>query len=116
MQVMTNENVTALIATASSAATVLRQVTTGKGAEDHAETNVRTLTQLTEIVESLAAQLKERQKSGDRLEVALQRVAGLKVRSANELVEQGNWKKLAGELQSIAQSALESEDAAPSMR
>jgi hypothetical protein len=103
-------SIDALIHTASSATSVLRQVTSGKDAEDHAGTNVRTLQQLTEILERMADELASRRAS-DRHEAALERIAGLKVRSAGELIEHGKWKKLAEELQSIAQSALNPEGA-----
>ena len=98
-------SVDALIHSASSATTVLKQVTSGKAAEDHAETNVRTLQQLTEILERMTGELTSRRAS-DRFQTALDRIAHLKVRSASELIEQGKWKKLADELQAIAQSAL----------
>lgn len=103
-------SVEALIHTASSATTVLKQVTSGKAAEDHAGTTVRTLQQLTEILERMMGELSNRRAS-DRFETALERIAALKVRSASELIEQGKWKKLAEELQSIAQSALNPESA-----
>ena len=98
-------SVDALIHTAASATTVLKQVTSGKAADDQAGTNVRTLQQLTEILERMSGELSNRRASG-RFETALERIAALKVRSASELIEQGKWKKLAEELQAIAQSAL----------
>lgn len=104
-------SVDALIQTAASATSVLKQVISGKAEEDHAETNVRTLQQLTNILERLSGELTSRHRTGGRHETALERIAELKVRSASELIEQGKWKKLAEELQSIAQSALNPEGA-----
>lgn len=103
-------SVEALIHTAASATTVLKQVTSGKAADDQAGTNVRTLQQLTEILERMTGELSNR-RANDRFGAALERIAGLQVRSAGELIEQGKWKKLAEELQSIAQSALNPEGA-----
>lgn len=111
MQATATTNVDTLIQTASSATSVLKQATSGKAAEDHAETNVRTLQQLTELLEGLSGELASRRRAGDRLETALDRIATLKVRSASELIEQGKWKKLAEELQAIAQNALNPEGA-----
>ena len=111
MQQAGTMSVEALIHSASNATHVLRQVTSGKAADTQAGTNVRTLQQLGEILERMAAELSERRRAGARHQAALDRIATLKVRSAGELIEQGRWKKLAEELQAIAQSAIDPEGA-----
>ena len=104
-------NVEDLIRSATTATEVLRQVTSGKAADTPAGTTVHTLQQLGEILERMGRELAERRRVGARHEAALDRIAGLKVRSAGELIEQGRWKKLAEELQEIAQSATDPEGA-----
>lgn len=100
-------SVEALIHAASNATSVLKQVTSGKQADASAGTNVRTLQQLTEILERMATELAQRRRVDHRHEAVLERIASLEVRGAGELIEQGKWKKLAEELQSAAQSAID---------
>jgi hypothetical protein len=104
-------SVEALIRSATTATQVLRQVTTGKAADAPAGTTVHTLQQLGEILERMSAELAQRRRAGARHEAALMRIAGLKVRGAGELIEQGRWKKLAEELQAVGQSAIDPEGA-----
>lgn len=96
-----------LMITATKIATSLKQHTDGHDVDKRTETTIGTLKAIMGLIESL-------QSSAMLRDAALRRIANLEVRGAPELIEARRWKELTAELQSLAESALDTERKRPS--
>ncbi len=103
---MTDDRVMLLVEKATKAAADMRRTVEGKPPEQNLGTNAASLSVLAAMLSDLSADVVQRRDRDRDHEAALSRIANLKVRGAAELIEQGNWKKLASELQAIAQEAV----------
>lgn len=103
--------------TATDAAAALRRaaretaiglgaVAEGKAEAHPLESDAKTFKGIARILDGLNAQIEERDATIKTLLGMHQRIADLRVRGATELLEQQNWRKIATELQAIAQEAI----------
>ncbi len=102
-----------LLATAAQAGASMKESLAGRPLTDMVNTNIATLAGLIQLIDGLAGHVQARRATADVRDMALSRIANLGIRGGTELVEQGNWRKIAGELQAIAESALRDEVAMP---
>lgn len=96
----------AVMETAARAMQALTEATHGKEVEASAGTTVGTLRQLNDLIGSLTAQLTVSIAIQREQTQALDRIASLKIRSAQQRFESGDWKSVTAELQSIATDML----------
>lgn len=95
-----------ITAQAAEMAAGLRGVAEGKEPTTVTHSDARTFANLASMLSTLALVVSEAKADVDRRTVALDRVANLRIRDATGLLEKQDWKKIATELQSIAQEAL----------
>ena len=103
------DRISLLVERASKVAGDMQKATAGKQPADGAGTNVASLQGIANMLTDLSGDIVRRRQAMSRFEVALERISTLKVRSATQLIEQGDWKKLCAELQSVAEEALRPE-------
>lgn len=70
-------------------------------------TNIGSLADMRAVIEALAVDLKRVQADRDRLRGRLSRIARLDLRGARALIEAGDWRRVADEMQAIAETALQ---------
>jgi hypothetical protein len=95
-----------LVAAASEAARGIGEVAGAKPNEAPLQSDARTFRGIATMLTGLCAEASQREEKVCALTAKLRRIANLEVRGAGELIEQGNWKRIASELQAIAQEAL----------
>lgn len=91
-----------LMITAAKIATSLKRHTDGHDVDKRTETTIGTLKAIMSLIENM-------QSSALLRDTALRRISNLEVRGAPELIEARRWKELTAELQSLAESALDTE-------
>lgn len=107
MNTVENAKTSQALELAELAVARMKEASSGKPPETITETNAQTFANLAEIMDSLVGIARQRAEERSAMRKALERIAALDVRSVSELLEQGNWKKLVSELQSIAQDTLD---------
>jgi Ser/Thr protein kinase RdoA (MazF antagonist) len=95
-----------LVVMAGRAAEGMLKVATGKEPQEATHSNAATFTAVGEMLNEMAAAARQQQATNKDLLAFMERIANLKVRGASELIERGEWKKIANELQAVAQEAL----------
>ena len=95
-----------LLELAGQAASRMKQASEGKDAKHVTRSDAGSIGAVAAMLETLVAALVERRAEDRRRTTALERIANLRVRSAVELLEKRDWKKLSAELQAIAEEAL----------
>lgn len=103
----------ALVAAAREAARGMGRIAADKPDETLLKTNAHTLRSVAGILTGLAAEMSRRPSTAERAHRALERIAALQIRGGAELLEHGDWKKIASELQAIAQDALSAKSSTP---
>jgi hypothetical protein len=91
---------------AGHALAALNEVIRGQEPDAPVPTNVSSLTDMRSVIEALVADLRRMQGDRDRLRGRLARIARLELRGARDLIETQNWKRVADEMQAIAETAL----------
>jgi uncharacterized protein YigA (DUF484 family) len=84
----------------------LGAVARGKAETHTLESDAKTFKGIARILDGLNEQLEERDALVDKLVAMHRRIADLQIRGATQLLEQQNWRKIATELQAIAQEAI----------
>ncbi len=92
---------------ATGAAVKMREAVRGHSKEAVAHATAGSLDAIASMLEALTTDIKRRRAQHARLVTALRRIADLEIRSAGELLERGDWKRIAGELQAIANEAIQ---------
>jgi hypothetical protein len=96
----------ALVAAAAEAARGMGEVAGSKPNETPLRSDARTFRGLATMLTGLVEEARRRDQRLDALGASLHRIANLQVRGAAELLERGDWKRIASELQAVAQEAL----------
>ena len=96
----------ALVNAAREAARGMGRIAADKPDDALLKTNAHTLRSVAGILTGLATEMGRIAPPAEKMARALDRIASLQVRGAAELLEHSDWKKIASELQAIAQDAL----------
>ena len=103
---MDEDRLGALVSAATRTAEGIGKVAGDKPDKTPLKSDANTFRGIATILNTLSAEARAGSDSCAQLRRTLQRIAMLEVRGATELIERGDWKKIVGELQSIAQDAL----------
>jgi len=95
-----------LAAEATKVAAQLNAVAANKAPEEPTHSNARSFGAVAQLLSQLASLMSAQQAETARLHAALDRIANLKVRAAESLLERQDWKALTVELQAIAQDTI----------
>ena len=106
-------NINELASQAAQAAEKMRHVESGKVPEAPLNSNAASLVAVANILTALSDYARQRNGNIEWATKALDRMANLEVRRAKQLVQDGEWKKLCEELQSLAQEAATKLKAVP---
>ncbi|MFW2828661.1 hypothetical protein [Sphingomonas sp. ID0503] len=101
---------------ARQAAAGMSAAAKGKPEEAALESDVRTFNGIAQMLEGLSKEVDERDKMIEKLKRMHHRIAELEIRGAAELFEKNDWRKIAGELQAIAQEALNIAEGRPTTK
>ena len=101
-----NSEVEELIETAKRVSLGMIKVAAAKPNDYPLNTNAETFRGAANILSALSLEVTRVEEHTAGLVAKLQRIAGLKVRDAQEAIERGDWKYLVEELQAVAQEAL----------
>jgi hypothetical protein len=100
------EKLDLLIRAAAEAARGMGAAAGEKPNEAPVQSDARTFRGLATMLTGLSEEADRRERQLSTMSASLSRIACLQVRGATELIERGDWRRLAGELQTIAQEAI----------